>query len=164
MPCNKCAFICTIQECHLSLMKRILQYVRGTSKLGLHLFASSSSTIAAYSDADWAGCPDTQRIAFFLVIHWCLGHQRGRPLCPGQLRRLNTVLWQMLLQSAFGCDNCSVSSIVPFRRPRSRFVTTSQLCTCRPILFITGGRSTSNWTFTSSANMLQWVSSTSSTF
>jgi hypothetical protein len=101
---------------------------------------------------------------FFLVIHWCLGHQRGRPLCPGQLRRLNTVLWQMLLQSAFGCDNCSVSSIVPFRRPRSRSVTTSQLCTCHPILFITGGRSTSNWTFTSSANMLQWVSSTSSTF
>jgi hypothetical protein len=54
-------------------MKRILRYVRGTSKLGLHLFASSSSTIAAYSDADWEGCPDTQRIAFFFgdsLVSW----------------------------------------------------------------------------------------------
>jgi hypothetical protein len=46
---------------HLALLKRVLRYVRGTTSLGLHLRASSSTTITAYTDADWAGCPDTRR-------------------------------------------------------------------------------------------------------
>jgi hypothetical protein len=44
---------------HLALLKRVLRYVRGTTSLDLHLRASSSTTITAYTDADWAGCPDT---------------------------------------------------------------------------------------------------------
>jgi hypothetical protein len=46
---------------HLALVKRVLRYVRGTLDLGLHLSASSSTALTAYSDADWAGCPDTRR-------------------------------------------------------------------------------------------------------
>jgi hypothetical protein len=46
---------------HLALLKRVLRYVRGTTSLGLHLRASSSTTITAYIDADWAGCPDMRR-------------------------------------------------------------------------------------------------------
>ncbi|WVZ77788.1 hypothetical protein U9M48_025612, partial [Paspalum notatum var. saurae] len=46
---------------HLALLKRTLRYVRGTSHLGLHLYSSSDTDIRAYSDADWAGCPDTRR-------------------------------------------------------------------------------------------------------
>jgi hypothetical protein len=46
---------------HLSLLKRILRYVRGTTSLGLHLHPSPELAITAYSDADWAGCPDTRR-------------------------------------------------------------------------------------------------------
>jgi hypothetical protein len=49
------------RDCHLALIKRILRYVRGTTSLGLHLWASSSTALTAYTDADWAGCPDTQR-------------------------------------------------------------------------------------------------------
>jgi hypothetical protein len=47
------------REAHFQLVKRILCYVKGTAHLGLQLHTGSSSELAAYSDADWAGCPDT---------------------------------------------------------------------------------------------------------
>ncbi|KAK1607850.1 hypothetical protein QYE76_031523 [Lolium multiflorum] len=40
---------------HLALIKRVLRYLRGTMDFGLHLRASTSSDLTAYSDADWAG-------------------------------------------------------------------------------------------------------------
>ncbi|XP_066358394.1 uncharacterized mitochondrial protein AtMg00810-like [Miscanthus floridulus] len=46
---------------HQALLKRILWYIHGTSHLGLHLQASAELSVTAYSDADWEGCPDTQR-------------------------------------------------------------------------------------------------------
>lgn len=46
---------------HLMLLKRILRYVHGTMSLRLHFCASAELTVTAYSDADWAGCPDTRR-------------------------------------------------------------------------------------------------------
>nr|GEU77424.1 ribonuclease H-like domain-containing protein [Tanacetum cinerariifolium] len=45
---------------HLSALKRILRYVRGTLDHRLHLFSSSTASLVAYSDADWAGCPTTR--------------------------------------------------------------------------------------------------------
>nr|XP_020169565.1 uncharacterized mitochondrial protein AtMg00810-like [Aegilops tauschii subsp. strangulata] len=45
---------------HLLLVKRVLRYIRGTTGLGLTLFRRSSNKLMAYSDADWAGCPDTR--------------------------------------------------------------------------------------------------------
>ncbi|GKE87758.1 ribonuclease H-like domain-containing protein [Tanacetum coccineum] len=49
------------REPHLEVLKRILRYVRGTLDYGLQPFASSTSQLTAYSDADWAGCPSTRR-------------------------------------------------------------------------------------------------------
>jgi hypothetical protein len=46
---------------HLTMLKRILRYVRGTSSHGLLLRALPNLNITAYSDADWAGCPETRR-------------------------------------------------------------------------------------------------------
>ncbi|XP_071704940.1 uncharacterized mitochondrial protein AtMg00810-like [Rutidosis leptorrhynchoides] len=46
---------------HLHALRRILRYIKGTTDLGLQLFASSPSTLVAYSDGDWAGCPTTRR-------------------------------------------------------------------------------------------------------
>ncbi|XP_066315609.1 uncharacterized mitochondrial protein AtMg00810-like [Miscanthus floridulus] len=46
---------------HLTLLKRILRYVRGTTSLDLHLRASAELAVTAYLDADWAGCLDTRR-------------------------------------------------------------------------------------------------------
>ncbi|GJU95104.1 ribonuclease H-like domain-containing protein [Tanacetum coccineum] len=51
----------SLQEPHFSALKRILRYVRGTLDHGLQLFSSSTTSLVAYSDADWAGCPTTRR-------------------------------------------------------------------------------------------------------
>ncbi|KAK1663119.1 hypothetical protein QYE76_051278 [Lolium multiflorum] len=55
---------------HLALVKRVLRYVRGTMDFGLHLLASSSTSLTAYSDADWAGCPDSRRSTSGYCIYY----------------------------------------------------------------------------------------------
>lgn len=49
------------REPHLAALKRILRYIHGTLEMGLHIHRSSKSDLVVYSDADWAGCPDTRR-------------------------------------------------------------------------------------------------------
>jgi hypothetical protein len=49
-------------------MKRILRYLQGTSDYGLLLCRSSSSDLIVYTDADWAGCPDTRRFTSGYVV------------------------------------------------------------------------------------------------
>ncbi|KAK1668995.1 hypothetical protein QYE76_057154, partial [Lolium multiflorum] len=51
------------RDAHWAAVKRILRYVCGTMGYGLSLHASPSTStdLVAYSDADWAGCPDTRR-------------------------------------------------------------------------------------------------------
>jgi hypothetical protein len=49
------------RDVHWNFIKRILRYVRGTSGHGVLLRASTSTALTAYTDADWAGCPDTWR-------------------------------------------------------------------------------------------------------
>jgi len=56
-----CLFMHDPREPHLAALKRILRYVRGTLHMGLLLQPSRSSDSTVYSDADWAGCPDTRR-------------------------------------------------------------------------------------------------------
>ncbi|GKC62597.1 ribonuclease H-like domain-containing protein [Tanacetum coccineum] len=49
------------REPHLAALKRLLRYIRGTLDFRLQLYASSTSSLVAYTDADWAGCPTTRR-------------------------------------------------------------------------------------------------------
>jgi hypothetical protein len=56
-----CLFMHAPTTAHYQLVKRVLRYLRGTSHYGLQLFRSSSHDLIAYSDADWAGCPDTRK-------------------------------------------------------------------------------------------------------
>ncbi|RVW70047.1 Retrovirus-related Pol polyprotein from transposon RE1 [Vitis vinifera] len=52
-----------------SLYRKLdLRYVQGTSTLGLFFPAGNSTRLAAYSDADWAGCADTSRS----ITGWCV--------------------------------------------------------------------------------------------
>ncbi|KAJ1698432.1 hypothetical protein LUZ63_006944 [Rhynchospora breviuscula] len=46
---------------HWTAVKRILRYLCGTPTHGLLIHSSSSLAIHAYSDSDWAGCPDDRR-------------------------------------------------------------------------------------------------------
>jgi hypothetical protein len=54
------------QEPHLTAIKRILRYLQGTPDLLLR--HSSSSDLIVYTDADWAGCPDTHRSTSGYVV------------------------------------------------------------------------------------------------
>ncbi|GKC85258.1 ribonuclease H-like domain-containing protein [Tanacetum coccineum] len=64
-------------ESHFSSLKKILRYVRGTLDYGLQLFASSTTSLVACSNADWDGCPTTRRslqvTVYFLATTFSLG-------------------------------------------------------------------------------------------
>jgi hypothetical protein len=49
------------REPHLTAAKPILWYLQGTLDHGLLLRRASTSNLVVYTDADWAGCPDTRR-------------------------------------------------------------------------------------------------------
>ena len=48
-------------EDHFRALNHILRYVKGTAHHGLQLHKQSTCDLLGYSDADWAGCPDTRR-------------------------------------------------------------------------------------------------------
>jgi hypothetical protein len=56
-----CLYMHDPREPHLAALKRILRYLQGTLSLGLTMRRSSPAELVVYTDADWAGCPDTHR-------------------------------------------------------------------------------------------------------
>jgi hypothetical protein len=54
---------------HMSAVKRILRYVRGTINLGIKFKRDSSLRINAFSDADWAWCPDDRQSTGEFVVY-----------------------------------------------------------------------------------------------
>jgi hypothetical protein len=101
------------QEPHLTAMKRILHYLQGTPDYDL-LRRSSSSDLVVYTDADWAGCPDTRHstsgYVVFLGITWFPGRPSGRLSSPAPPLRPIIVPLPMAWLKPLGCINCSTSS------------------------------------------------------
>ncbi|KAK4364459.1 hypothetical protein RND71_015817 [Anisodus tanguticus] len=58
---QECLFMHDPRESHFSALKRIIRYVKGTLDFGLHLYTSAPTKLLAYTDVDWAGCPNTRR-------------------------------------------------------------------------------------------------------
>jgi histone deacetylase 1/2 len=56
-----CQYMQSPRSPHWAAIKRILRYVSLTVSHGVHLCASSSSLLYAFSDADWAGNYDDRR-------------------------------------------------------------------------------------------------------
>lgn len=88
-----CQFMHAPTEFHWSTVKRILRYLRGTVDCGLLIrqaftlspqaFFDATSSLQAFSDADWAGCLDDRRstggFAIYLgsnLVSWTSRKQR----------------------------------------------------------------------------------------
>ncbi|XP_022024909.1 uncharacterized mitochondrial protein AtMg00810-like [Helianthus annuus] len=56
-----CMHMHTPKTGHWLALKRIIRYIKGTVSFGLTLGPTGSKSLVAYTDADWAGCPDTRR-------------------------------------------------------------------------------------------------------
>jgi hypothetical protein len=56
-----CLFMHDPRTKHMSALKRIIRYIKGTVDFGLHLYPSSVHKLISYTDTDWGGCPDTKR-------------------------------------------------------------------------------------------------------
>ncbi|GJR23768.1 ribonuclease H-like domain-containing protein [Tanacetum coccineum] len=56
-----CLYMHDPREPHVAALKRILRYVLGTVDFGLQLYASATTSLVGYTDADWAGCPSARR-------------------------------------------------------------------------------------------------------
>lgn len=126
-------FMSSPSDTHMEAVKRILRYLKGTLGHGLSLFRSSDpSLLIAYSDADWAGCPDTRRsttgYCIFLgpnLISWSAKKQRtvSRSSAEAEYRALayacaDTIWIQGLLRELryplpqpviLNCDNLSAT-------------------------------------------------------
>jgi Reverse transcriptase (RNA-dependent DNA polymerase) len=58
--------------CHWMAVKQILCYLKGTINYGLTIMPSTSFTLHAYADFDWAGCLDDRKPTMGYLVF--LGH------------------------------------------------------------------------------------------
>jgi hypothetical protein len=132
---------------NLALVKRVLRYVCGTMDFGLHLRASSSISLMAYSDADWAGCSDSRRSTSGYCVYY-----GDRPPSRAPVLKPSTEPSPMQWLSAAGFVSFFRSSIILSPRLHLSTATTSPPSTCRPIQCNIAAPSTLRSTATSFAS------------
>ncbi|GJY37857.1 ribonuclease H-like domain-containing protein [Tanacetum coccineum] len=90
-----CLYMHDPREPYFAALKRILCYVQGTLELGLHLYASATTSLVGYTDADWAGCPSTRSSTSGYCVFLGDNH------CPGMLN-VNTPFPALVLKRNIG--------------------------------------------------------------
>jgi hypothetical protein len=99
---NKCSqFLHSPRDVHWTAVKHIFRYLKNTISYGLYLRPYSSLHLIAFSNADWAGCPDdrksTSDIAPSLAKTFYLGPQSSSQRSLDPAPKLNTKLLLMPL-------------------------------------------------------------------
>ena len=61
-------FMTAPRHLHMAAVRRIIRYLIRTPTRGLFFPSNNPLSLTAYSDADWAGCPDTRRS----TTGWCM--------------------------------------------------------------------------------------------
>jgi len=140
-----CLFMHDPLEPHLAMLKRVLRYVKGTLSTELHIGTGSITSLTAYSDSDWAGCPDSRRSTsgyrVFLgdnLVSWSSKRQTtvSRSSAEAEYRAV-VHAWLRLV----GFVSYFRSSMHPSHRRRSSTVIMSALPTWPRIQFIIVTRS-----------------------
>ena len=134
-----CQFMHAPIEKHYQVVKCILRYIKSSLHFGLAIYSNSQQRLLAYSDTDWAGCPDTRHstsgFAVFLglnLISWNAKKQptvscssaeseyRSLAITVVELTWLSHLLWELCLlvvPTTIVCD--SRSAIFMFYNPVS---------------------------------------------
>ncbi|GKE56540.1 ribonuclease H-like domain-containing protein, partial [Tanacetum coccineum] len=99
-----CLYMHDPREPHLADLKRILRYVHGTLDLGIHLYASSTTSPVGYTDADWAVCPSTRRSTLSYCVFW------GDNLLSWSAKRQHT-LSRSSAEAEYRGERCSRNSM-----------------------------------------------------
>jgi hypothetical protein len=116
-------------DTHLTAVKRIFRYLKGTLNVGLHYIRTPVHELRGFCDADWAGCRDDRRsttgFAIFLgnnLIYWGAKKQAtvSRSTAEAEYRALPSttaeLMWFVHLLKNIGhcvpppklyCDNIS---------------------------------------------------------
>ncbi|XP_062179617.1 uncharacterized mitochondrial protein AtMg00810-like [Phragmites australis] len=123
------------REPHLSALKRILRYIRGTLDLGLHIQRSAKDDLVVYSDADWAGCPNTRKstsgYAVFLgdnLVSWSSKRQNTVSRSSAEATWLRQLLHELHSPPSKAtmvyCDNVSAVYLLsnPVQHQRTKHV------------------------------------------
>ena len=92
----------------MATVRQIIRYVHGTALRGLSYPAGTSLDLAAYSDADYAGCSDTRRS----TTGWCMflgpalisWKARNRTVCQSPRLSLNIGPCPKLVLRYFGSE------------------------------------------------------------
>ncbi|KAL0292791.1 UNVERIFIED_CONTAM: Retrovirus-related Pol polyprotein from transposon RE2, partial [Sesamum calycinum] len=115
------------REPHYDAAMHLLRYLKGTSTLGRFFTASTSLHLRAYSDSDWASCPDTRWsiTGYCIFLGGALVSWKSRKAtvsqssaeaeyriwpqlfasCCGSATFSRTLVLPLLAQSFFLCDN-----------------------------------------------------------
>lgn len=142
-----CLYMHTPRQPHLHALKRIIRYLQGTLHYGLQLFKGQIDSLTAYSDADWAGCPDTRRstsgYCVFLgpnLVSWsakrqptpsrssCEAEYKGVANTVAELTWIRNLLFELHLPiktaSVVYCDNISsvYLSTNPVKHQRTKHI------------------------------------------
>ncbi|GKC79304.1 ribonuclease H-like domain-containing protein [Tanacetum coccineum] len=76
-------------QSHFEAALRVLRYLKSAPGADIIYTKSSSSSINAYADSDWAKCKMTRSlgIVFLFVVVWCLGRVKNKQLFQDPLQK-----------------------------------------------------------------------------
>ncbi|XP_042499721.1 uncharacterized mitochondrial protein AtMg00810-like [Macadamia integrifolia] len=142
-----CQFMHAPTTAHYDAIKRILRYLKHTLGAGIDIKPGPISIVTTFTDADWAGCPDTRRsttgFCIFLgsnLLSWgskkqpTVSHSSSESEYKALVVTISEVLWlsyllddlhvPISLPLIINCDNISTTYMAanPVRHARTKHI------------------------------------------